>query len=86
MLTAEPHRDHSHHFAGEPHLTEVTYQAPKAGHVVVHEGRTVLFGDGDGSNQVVDSAKIADPDAAARAFSADAPHHGVALKLDEGSF
>ena len=85
VLTAEPHGDHSHHFAGEPHLTEVTYQAPKAGHVVVHEGRTVLFGDGDGSIQVVDSAKIAEPDAAVRAFSADAPHHGVALQLDDGS-
>lgn len=84
-LSAEAHGDHSHYFAGDPRLTDVGYAAAKAGHVVVHDGRTVLFGDGDGSIQVVDSLQVARPGAVVWRTSTDAPHHGVAVQLLDGS-
>ena len=84
-LVAEPHGDHSHYYAGDPSLTSVSYEASKAGHVVVHNDRTVLFGDGDGSIQVIGSEQIAEPNAVVRRYQTDAPHHGVALQLSDGT-
>lgn len=84
-LIAEGHDDHFHYFASEPKLTDVSYDAPKAGHVVVHGDKTVLFGDGDGSIQIVKTKAIADPDAAVRKLATDDPHHGVALELADGT-
>ena len=84
-LTAERHGDHAHYFAGTPRLTDTSYEAPKAGHVVAHGGHTTLFGDGDGSIQVIDTDAIADPRAQVRRLATDAPHHGVALQLQDGS-
>ena len=83
-LRAEGHDDHHHFFASEPNLTEVSYAAPKAGHVVVHGDKTVLFGDGDGSIQIVKTSAIADANANVRKLATDAPHHGVALELRDG--
>ena len=53
-----------------------TYPATKPGHVVVHEGRTALFGDGTGKVLVQDSARIAaGPDGT---YTTPSAHHGVA--------
>lgn len=50
-----PHGDHDHHHATRPTLTDLTYDARHPGHVVVHDGRTVLYGDGDGTVRSIDS-------------------------------
>lgn len=84
-LEAEKHGDHYHYYQADPTLTEATYPAPKAGHVVTHGGKTVLFADGDGSVQILDSAAVADPQAQVTKFQADAPHHGVAVSLTDDS-
>lgn len=84
-LSAEGHDDHHHYYAGEPGFTGVEYPADKAGHVVAHAGRTVLFGDGDGSIQIIATDAIARADAFVRRLATDAPHHGVALEMTDGS-
>lgn len=82
---AEPHGDHNHYYTSDPTLTDLTYAAVKPGHVVVHEGRTVLFDDGTGNIIAVDSAEVADPDAERRELTTPAAHHGVAVELTDGS-
>ncbi|WP_226346891.1 hypothetical protein [Agilicoccus flavus] len=84
-IQAEKHGDHHHYREATPGLTDVTYEAPHAGHVVPHAGRTTLFADGSGDIQVVDSDEIASPSAAVRRSRTDAPHHGVAFELSDGS-
>lgn len=84
-LLAQRHGDHHHYFATTPRMTDVTYAAPHAGHVVVHDGRTTLFADGTGQIQVVSSARIADKRAPVQRFRTAAAHHGVALMLRDGS-
>lgn len=82
---AEPHGDHSHYYTSDPALTDLTYAAEEPGHVVVHEGRTVLFDDGTGNVVALDSAEVADPDAERRELTTPAAHHGVAVELTDGS-
>lgn len=77
-VEAEAHGDHSHYReAGEPELGE-TYGADEPGHVTVSDGRTVLFGDGDGSIRVLDSQ---DPTKVLDTLEVPEPHHGVAVNL-----
>ncbi len=84
-LQAQRHGDHYHYFATPPRMTDVTYAAPHAGHVVVHHGRTTLFSDGTGQIQVVSSARIADKRAPVQRFRTATAHHGVAVMLSDGS-
>lgn len=84
-IEAQRHGDHAHYREFTPGLTGVTYAAPHARHVVVHAGLTTLFADGSGAIQIVPSAKIADPSATIRHAKTEAPHHGVALELSDGS-
>ncbi|SOC52800.1 hypothetical protein SAMN05660748_4177 [Blastococcus aggregatus] len=81
----EPHGDHGHYYTAEPRLTDVVFPAEKPGHVVAHEGRTVLFDDGTGDVTLFDSADIADPDVELSAFSTPEAHHGVAVELADGT-
>ncbi len=77
------HGDHNHYYADEAALTETTYPAPEPGHVVRHAGKVALFSDGAGTVQVLESTKItAGP--VAPTWTASAPHHGVAVPLDDG--
>lgn len=80
-IELKAHGDHDHAYTYNPGLTEVTYAAKKAGHVVPHSGQTALFGDGDGSIQLVATDEIAKPGANVERRTADAPHHGVAVWL-----
>lgn len=84
-LQAESHGDHSHYYASEPAFTDVSYTAAKPGHAVAHGDHTALFGDGDGSIQIIESDAIAEPGAPVEKLAADAPHHGVAVRLSDGS-
>ena len=83
-----PHGDHDHHHSTRPTLTEMTFAAKHPGHVVVHDGRTVLYGDGDGSIRSFDSDALRDgatdkPEVTTR--TERTPHHGVAVEREDGS-
>lgn len=83
-----PHGDHDHHHATEPTLTNFTYKASHPGHVVVHDGRTVLYGDGDGSVRSFDSDEMREGAKSlpkADTWTEKAPHHGVAVERKDGS-
>lgn len=84
-LDAQEHGDHYHYRESAPELTDVTFDAPHAGHVVVHNGRTTLFGDRDGSIKTFDSEALKDGMPETRETSAENPHHGVALELADGT-
>jgi len=85
---SEPHGDHSHHYAGEPRLTERSFEASKAGHVVRHAGRTVLFSDGSGKVESFNPAGLAKALASGLpetdVYTASEAHHGVAVPLEGG--
>jgi hypothetical protein len=85
----EPHGDHSHHYVTDPKLTGLAFQASKAGHVVLHADKTVLFNDGSGK---VESFKTSALAAAVEdgtlpatdTYVAPEAHHGVAVELEDG--
>jgi hypothetical protein len=83
-IQSQPHGDHDHAFEYEPGLTDVTYAAAHAGHVVPHEGSTALFGDGDGSVQVVPTEQIGSDVAPVQRMKTPSPHHGVAVPVEDG--
>lgn len=79
-----PHGDHGHAYESTPGLTDATYAAPHAGHAVPHGGTTAFFADGDGSVQLVPTAQIGSDVAPVQRFSSQAPHHGVAVAVEDG--
>ncbi len=81
---AEAHGDHSHYYTAQPELTDLVFPAEEPGHVVAHAGRTVLFDDGTGDVTAFASAEVADPGRELRELSTPAPHHGVAVELEDG--
>lgn len=66
-------------------LTDETFTAAKAGHVVPHGDRTVLFADGTGEITTFDPDALADGKPATEQFTTPQPHHGVAVILDDGT-
>lgn len=85
----EPHGDHSHSYVTEPALTELAFEADKAGHVVRHAGKTVLFSDGSGKVESFKSSSLSASveDGALPAtdvYTAPEAHHGVAVELEDG--
>ncbi|WP_402469739.1 zinc metallochaperone AztD [Isoptericola aurantiacus] len=81
----EGHGDHFHYFTAAPALTDVTYDAEKPGHVVVHDGVTAFFDDGTGRVQVVESTDVAAAEAEVETLALPDAHHGVAVRLSDGS-
>lgn len=86
----EPHGDHTHSYATDPELTDKVYPADKPGHVVRHDGKLILFSDGDGRIQIFNSEDFRDisgdsgaPEPTVK--TADSPHHGVAIELADGT-
>ncbi|MEV7606044.1 zinc metallochaperone AztD [Paenarthrobacter sp. NPDC089322] len=85
----EPHGDHSHHYVADPQLTELKFEASKAGHVVRHADKTVLFSDGSGKVETFESSALS---AAAEegklpatdVYTTAEAHHGVAVELEDG--
>ncbi|ALL76939.1 hypothetical protein AD006_19455 [Pseudonocardia sp. EC080610-09] len=65
-------------------LTDVEYPAPKPGHVVNHDGRTVLFADGTGQVTSLDTTAITQGPDAADTYDSPEAHHGVAVELSGG--
>lgn len=69
-------------------LTDLVFDAKAAGHVVVHDGKTVLYDDGTGTTTVLDTNAFASgyqTPAETTTFTADAPHHGVSIVLGDGT-
>lgn len=82
---SEPHGDHSHSYVQAPALSDTVYAGKEPGHVVAHEGKTVLFSDGDGRIQTVSTEDLRDGDhPEAETAEADEPHHGVAVAMPGG--
>ncbi|WP_298455376.1 zinc metallochaperone AztD [uncultured Cellulomonas sp.] len=83
---AETHGDHAHYYTQAPSLPGVAFEAQKPGHVVVHDGRTVLFDDGTGEVHAFDSAAVAEDDhRQSREYRTPSAHHGVAIELADGT-
>lgn len=78
------HGDHAHHYAADPALTDVVFEAVKPGHVVRHAGRTVVFDDGTGGIESFDSSHLTDGRPETTTFTTAHPHHGVAVELTDG--
>ena len=85
----EPHGDHSHSYVTAPALTDLAFEANKAGHVVLHAGKTVLFSDGSGKVEsfktsalgpAVEDGKLPATDV----YTTPEAHHGVAVELEDG--
>ncbi|GAF42260.1 hypothetical protein RW1_001_01950 [Rhodococcus wratislaviensis NBRC 100605] len=69
----------------EPALTDVTFEAKTPGHVVRHDGKTVLFDDGTGLVRVFDPAGLSEGTPDTTEFTTPEAHHGVAVELSDGS-
>lgn len=83
---SEPHGNHDHSYTTEPRLTDLVFPADHPGHVVTHGDTTVLFADGTGQIQTFTSDDLS-PTAlpATEEMRADEAHHGVAVRLKDGS-
>ena len=84
----EPHGDHTHSYTSTPLLTDHVYEGEKPGHVVNHNGRTLVFSDGDGKIQEVDNDKLKEATQDSEFAQPDTvteitPHHGVAVALED---
>ncbi|WP_283135752.1 zinc metallochaperone AztD [Rhizohabitans arisaemae] len=70
--------------AAAPELTSDEFTAAEPGHVVRHAGRTTLFSDGTGKVVVFDPRRLGDGLPETEVYTADTPHHGVAVGLGSG--
>lgn len=66
-------------------LTDETFPAVEAGHVVAHGEHTVLFADGTGDITAFDPHALADGMPKTEQFKTPQPHHGVAVILADGT-
>ncbi|ASO21160.1 hypothetical protein FHR81_002127 [Actinoalloteichus hoggarensis] len=71
--------------AAAPALTELEFPAEKAGHVVRHDGKTVLFADGTGEVTIFDSNALGVELPETEQYTTPEAHHGVAVELSDGS-
>lgn len=84
-LVTEEHGDHDHLRVSLAGLTGAELPAEGAGHVVPHAGTTTFFADGTGEIRTVPTEEVAAADAAWTTTRTRAPHHGVALRLGDGT-
>lgn len=84
-LVTEEHGDHAHRHVIPAGLADTVMPADGAGHVVPHAGTTTFFADGTGEVVTVPTHEVASPDAEATHSRTRAPHHGVALRLSDGT-
>lgn len=66
-------------------FTGTTFPGEKPGHVVLHEGKTILFHDGTGTVTSFDSDAIAAGQPKAQTYQSAEAHHGVAVELADGT-
>lgn len=71
-------------YAEEPVMTDITFPTSKPGHVVRHDGKTILFSDGTGEITVFESDALAEGQPEVETHQAEEVHHGVAVELSNG--
>lgn len=71
-------------YAEEPVMTDIVFPTSKPGHVVRHDGKTILFSDGTGEVTVFESSALAEGQPEVETYSAEEAHHGVAVELSSG--
>ncbi|MFD5601321.1 zinc metallochaperone AztD [Leucobacter sp. NPDC058333] len=72
----------------EPALTDLVVSASAAGHVVRHDGKTVLFDDGAAETTIFDAHDLAHADGKlpeAVTYTGENAHHGVSIQLADGT-
>ncbi|MFC8181457.1 zinc metallochaperone AztD [Rhodococcus sp. NPDC057297] len=76
----------SEHFTSTPALTDVEFDATTPGHVVRHDGKTVLFDDGTGKVEIFESAALLEGEKPETdTYTTPEAHHGVAVELSDGA-
>ncbi|GAB3286781.1 zinc metallochaperone AztD [Kineosporia babensis] len=65
-----------------PELTDQTFAATTAGHVVRHGGKTVLYDDGTGKTTILETADLTKE---GQSYTSPAAHHGVSIVLEDGT-
>ncbi|KQQ90705.1 zinc metallochaperone AztD [Arthrobacter sp. Leaf137] len=76
--------DGGRHYAQDPAMTDIVFPTTKPGHVVRHDGKTILFSDGTGEVTVFNSADLASGQPRVETHRAEEAHHGVAVELANG--
>ena len=76
--------DGGKHYQQEPAMTDIVFPGSKPGHVVRHDGKTVLFSDGTGEVTIFESSDLAQGQPDAETYRTAEPHHGVAIELSTG--
>ncbi|UZX03152.1 hypothetical protein F8G81_11490 [Arthrobacter sp. CDRTa11] len=70
----------------EPQLTDLIFKADKAGHVVRHDGKTVLYADGTGETTIFETDALLDEPTKlpeTEVVPAEEAHHGVSIVLKD---
>ncbi|WOC13832.1 hypothetical protein [Gordonia sp. MP11Mi] len=81
----ESHGDHSHYFTASPRMTDIAFEGPKPGHVVVHDDTITLFFDGSGEAKTMPGDALSDGQPETVDYRAPHAHHGVAVKRADGT-
>ena len=72
----------------KPVLTDLTFDAPAAGHVVKHGDKTILYADGTGDTTIFNTMDLLDATdelPPTEVVPAEAAHHGVSIELEDGT-
>jgi len=80
---SEEHGDHSHHFATDPKLTDIEFEADHPGHVIHASARTAMFSDGTGTAEIFETEDLAQGRPATQTVESAAAHHGAAMAVDD---
>lgn len=72
------------HYAQDPAMTDIAFPTSKPGHVVRHDGKTILFSDGTGEVTIFESDDLAGGQPKTETHKAEEAHHGVAVELANG--
>ncbi len=85
-LDAGTWTDGSESYTATPALTDISFEATTPGHVVRHDGKTVLFDDGTGDVDIFESAALLEGGTPETdSYTTPEAHHGVAIELSDGS-
>jgi len=77
--------DEGSHVA-DPQLTDLVFEAEAAGHVVRHDGKTILFADGTGDTTIFETAALLEGELPeTEVVASEEAHHGVAIELADGT-
>jgi hypothetical protein len=75
--------------ADEAELTDLVFEADTPGHVVRHDGKTILYADGTSDTTIFDSDALASSDGElpeTQTVPGVEAHHGVSVVLEDGTF